>query len=384
MVSLYSKTAIVSFASQMELRFILKKMHFDGNAADVFLDQIFELPKACERPPTDIPLTNYAIFWQTFSENYPFFKLHGVDWRAVGTIYRGQVGPNTKSEGLFTVFRQMIEPLHDSHTGFEASDLNRYFDGIRPDPSSLERAQWEQAVGIIRSKYVLDLISYCGGHVQFGTLSRSIGYLRIDGFYGYVENESYLSNLQALQAALDAIIQKAKGLQAIVIDVRQNNGGDDPLAIEIASRLTATKYLAYKKIARNNPTGRPHFTPPQDVWVAPGVRPAFRGKIVLLIGPDTVSAGETFAMALMSREPHVVRIGLDTQGVFSDILVRHLPNGWRFRLPNEIYLTDRGKAFDGTGIPPEIRMSFFSSGDLKSGRDAALQRALDLLNSSGN
>jgi len=45
-------------------------------------------------------------------------------------------------------------------------------------------------------------------------------------------------------------------------------------------------------------------------------------------------------MALMGRAPHVTQIGLNTQGVFSDVLGRRLPNGWRFGLPNEVYLTN--------------------------------------------
>jgi hypothetical protein len=54
-------------------------------------------------------------------------------------------------------------------------------------------------------------------------------------------------------------------------------------------------------------------------------------------------------MALLGRKPVVSRIGENTQGVFSDVLTRHLPNGWSFGLPNEIYLTEDGKAFDGLG-----------------------------------
>jgi C-terminal processing protease CtpA/Prc len=60
--------------------------------------------------------------------------------------------------------------------------------------------------------------------------------------------------------------------------------------------------------------------------------------------------GETFGMALLGREP-LRLIGLNTQGVFSDILSRSLPNGWRFHLPNELYLTSDGRTFDGTGVP---------------------------------
>jgi C-terminal processing protease CtpA/Prc len=65
--------------------------------------------------------------------------------------------------------------------------------------------------------------------------------------------------------------------------------------------------------------------------------------------------------------------------VFSDVLVRKLPNGWSFGLPNEIYLTKDGKAFDGPGVPPDIAVPIFPSEDLASGRDSALNKALELL-----
>jgi C-terminal processing protease CtpA/Prc len=84
-------------------------------------------------------------------------------------------------------------------------------------------------------------------------------------------------------------------------------------------------------------------------------------------------------MALMDREPHVIRIGLNTQGVFSDVLNRSLPNGWRFHLPNEIYFTAEGKAFDAIGVPPEVRVPFFTPTDLQKGQDKALERAINEL-----
>jgi hypothetical protein len=143
------------------------------------------------------------------------------------------------------------------------------------------------------------------------------------------------------------------------------------------------QYLAYAKVARNNLDGALRFTEPQEVWVMPSTRPYFHGPVVLLIGPDTVSAGETFTMALMEREPHVTRIGLNTQGVFSDVLRRTLPNGWRFQLPNEKYLTKDRQSFDGMGVPPEIRTPFFSPGDIERGRDSALEAALQILADHG-
>jgi hypothetical protein len=79
---------------------------------------------------------------------------------------------------------------------------------------------------------------------------------------------------------------------------------------------------AYTKVARNSTSldVPVKFSEKQPVWVVPSTKPSFKGKVALLIGPDTVSAGETFTTALMGREPHVMRISLNTQGVFSDVL----------------------------------------------------------------
>jgi C-terminal processing protease CtpA/Prc len=91
-----------------------------------------------------------------------------------------------------------------------------------------------------------------------------------------------------------------------------------------------------------------------------------------------VSAAETFTQALLNREPKVTRVGENTQGVFSDVLSRKLPNGWGFGLPNERFVTD-GKSYDGPGIPPDVAVPVFPKSDLDAGRDGAIEKALELL-----
>jgi C-terminal processing protease CtpA/Prc len=91
-----------------------------------------------------------------------------------------------------------------------------------------------------------------------------------------------------------------------------------------------------------------------------------------------VSAAETFTQALINREPAVTRVGQNTQGVFSDVLGRRLPNGWRFGLPNERFVTN-GKSYDGPDIPPTIAVPVFPPADLANGRDTAIEKALQIL-----
>jgi Peptidase family S41/Tricorn protease C1 domain len=358
------------------------RMHMDGTASSIVLHRIAIRPEICRGRPNNTPQQNYAIFWQTFAEQYPFFALHKVDWNAADKEFRLQISANSKPDELFQIFRKMIEPLQDSHTGLEASNIGAEFDGWRNDPNHLDEHAWKRAASVIETKYVRGgLRAYCRDHIQFGSLGRAIGYLRVTTFYDYADVPAYAAELQCLQKSLDLIFDSSIKFNGLVIDVRLNHGGDDPLGIEIASRLTDKKYLAYSKIARNNTdlNAPLHFTEPQPTWVMPTARPGFKGRVVLLIGPDTVSAGETFAMALLDRNPRIRLIGLNTQGVFSDILSRSLPNGWRFHLPNEVYLTSEGKAFDGTGVPPDTRVPFFSEADLQNGKDATLEEAIKQL-----
>ncbi len=160
-----------------------------------------------------------------------------------------------------------------------------------------------------------------------------------------------------------------------MIDVRINGGGADPYGLAIASRLTDSEYVAYAKQARSDPADPTRWTAEQVSVVTKSMRPGFRGPVVELIGIDSVSAAETFTQALLGRRPAVVRVGENTQGVFSDVLARSLPNGWRFGLPNERFVTD-GRTYDGPGIAPDVAVLSFTREGLSSGKDAGIEAAL--------
>jgi C-terminal processing protease CtpA/Prc len=182
----------------------------------------------------------------------------------------------------------------------------------------------------------------------------------------------------ALEAALDTAFASTSAWKGLVIDVRLNNGGADPYGIAIARRLTARPYTAYVKQARSDPADPTRWTAEQPSVVQPTTRPSFRGPVVELTGIQSISAAETFTQALMNRTPKVTRIGETTQGVFSDVLGRSLPNKWQFGLANERFVTD-GKSFDNTGIVPDIAVESFTPAARATGRDAAVVRAVALL-----
>jgi hypothetical protein len=371
-------------------------LHEDGSISNVLLRRTGSRPEPCRHPLADTPLTNYEVFWETFSEQYPFFALREMDWLAVDKKFRPQVTAETKPEELFRILSEMIDPLHDAHTFIDAKSIQKRFHGFRPSADPMQRKNAARITEIIEKKYVSgELRDFCNKKVQFGLMPSSqdaklsnserhgradtIGYLRIRSFSGYSTDREFVQQLDALESALDDIFKDSAKLTGLVIDVRINGGGSDVFGVSIASRLATEEYLAYAKVIRNDLHDPDHRTAPQPIMVHVSQRPGFRGPVVLLTSADSVSAAETFTMALLDRQPHVVRVGASTQGVFSDVLDRQLPNGWSFGLPNEIYLTKDGKAFDAKGVPPDLEVPVFPGEDLANGRDSALEKALELL-----
>ncbi|WP_103377201.1 S41 family peptidase [Streptomyces noursei] len=343
------------------------------------------LPRRCGARPARDPRAVFDVFWQTYAENYPFFRAKGIDWRAVRDRYRPRITAATTDAELFAVLRAMIEPLHDAHTRVVAGE-DRWFAGKRPGtvlPTPASTARVDAALAAALGPHVVQR-QWAGGKLRYADLPGRIGYFRITQFAGYTEKGDHAGDVAALDRALDAVFTAARtrgpdALRGLVLDLRINGGGSDALGLRIASRLTDRPYLAYRKRARNDPRQPGAFTAPEPITVRPYRGPVYTGPVAVLTGPLTISAGETFTQSLMGRSPAPTRIGQPTQGVFSDVLQRALPNGWSFGLPNEEFLTADGRTFDGPGIPPAVRTPVFTEAELSARRDSALARARRLL-----
>jgi len=364
-----------------------KLVHFEGAASDIRIDRLSRMPAVCDHPSANTPLANFEVFRRTWAENYISFDLKHADWSQIVAANRSKITAATSPLELFDVLEAMIEPLGDMHTGIQAPKLKRRFYGKQPRTERLVKGGFDKfekhgmrpLLAVTERAYLHGPLStFCNGRIQYGHIDNVTGYLRILAFGAYTKHGGYAGGLTGLEAALDTIFSGPK-LKSLVIDMRINFGGDDPYGLAIASRLAAGDYLAYTKQARAGPIDRTKWTPGDSSWIRPSSRPGFRGPVVVLTGPLTISAGETFTQALMGRTPHITRIGENTAGLFSDVLGRRLPNGWTFGLPNEVFRTPEGIAFDVSGIPPDIVVPVFADADVAAGKDPAMAKALEIL-----
>jgi Peptidase family S41 len=368
-----------------------KLLHNDGSASDMRIDRVPGRRAACDQETPNTPIGNLEAFTRTWAENYISFDLKHADWDKVVAENRANVSAETTPAKLFDILEGMIQPFGDAHTFLMGSELKREFHGFRPGTHrvvnelaggggmrAFQRSGVSKLFEVTERGYLHSpLRTFCNDQIKYGHIDDTTGYLRITSFSGYAKG-GFANGAAALEAALDEIFSDPE-LKALVIDVRINFGGDDPYGLSIASRLAKSEYLAYTKYARADATEHDKWTPADPSVVRPSSRPGFRGPVVELMGPLTISAGETFTQALMGRTPHVTRIGENTQGVFSDVLVRKLPNGWVFGLPNEVYRTPEGIAFDGPGISPDVAVPVFAASDVASGKDPEMERALQIL-----
>jgi hypothetical protein len=354
------------------------RVHVGFAASDMILHRIARKPAVCDTPTPNTPRSNFDVFAATFAEHYPFFAERKVNWTAVVDSNRAKITDSTTPEQLFDVLAGMMVPLRDAHTGMMARAISRTAGGMRRTPSFIPPEEFGSAFALVTRYLAGPLHPFCMEQLEFGMLGRDIGYLRIRSFSRYSSSGSFATDTAALGAALDTIFSSAKAWKGMVIDVRINGGGSDPYGLLIAGRLTPTPYTAYVKQARNDPTDPTKWTPAQASMVHPTSRPSFHGAVVELIGVQSVSAAETFTQALLKRPVKVTRVGENTQGVFSDVLGRRLPNGWVFRLPNERFVTD-GKSYDVVGIAPDVFVESLTPAARGTGKDAAIEKAIALL-----
>jgi carboxyl-terminal processing protease len=179
-----------------------------------------------------------------------------------------------------------------------------------------------------------------------------------------------------LTAALDKIADDFNDLDGIIIDIRNNPGGDDSTAITIINRFCDRKRVAFHRKTKNGPR-EDDFTSLKTWHIEPQGDAQFTGPIVLLTCDSVFSGGEAFALAIRQL-PHITIIGDHTNGIFSYQLEKKLPNGWHYRLSYQKYFSADMVCYEGKGVPVDIRL-LNKKTDIENGIDPLITRALKVL-----
>ena len=318
--------------------------------------------------------------WETFNNRYPFFKLRGVDWQVQYDKHRPRVMAGTSDEELFHIFCQMLDPLDDGHVELKAKldekgqeaylhcgEEAALLSGVQgfSDQSALSLRQRKRfsptASGALRTPAAW-MLRYCR--------SQTVGYIRILELEGVKKGK--------LTTALDTIAVDFKDLQGFIIDIRDNPGGDDSIAVAIINRFCDRERVAFYRRTKIGP-GDDAFKPLKTFLIKPEGEVQFTGPIVLLTCDAVFSGGEAFALAI-KQLPYVTIVGDHTNGIFSYQLEKKLANGWEYCLSYQEYLSPDMICYEAKGVPADIVL-LNSTADIENGVDPLITGALEVLTS---
>lgn len=319
-----------------------KYFHRSDTSTYMRAQKLQHLPSNCSSQIDASAEQVVNVFKANFWQHYPFFDEKKVSWEFNQSTFKSETT-------LFSELVNLVAPLKDAHIALVAPNIDSFYFGSESLSPPKVHYDLDYLSNILAEAVHVRL----GGKLYFSHLSDDLGYLSVQSFSGF-DDIGGLSDLDRFTAVLNEVFTQFKDKKGLVIDIRNNTGGSDKLALMLASRLTDSDYLAYSKQAVQQAEGNLTWTEPQKVWVKAESSNVFKGNVVLITNRQTISAGETFVMALFNREPKVVRIGQRTAGHFSDMLPRTLPNGWLFALPNERYIDQSGNSYDISGISPDI------------------------------
>lgn len=326
------------------------------------------LPASCDTPLGKDALASFDMLWHGFQEHYAYFDLRGVDWDQMRATYRPHVTAETDPETLLNIFIQMLGPLRDGHVSLITPE-GQIADDVLPDWAEGLSAQG--MVDVMRNAFAQHVPegSRPAESMGLGMTADGLGYMTLINF-----DEALVAGDLSMASIMGGFLAKHPDMKALVIDTRVNFGGSDLAGYALAAQLTQKPVeIGSKAVWQDG-----HWLKDTALRIEPGQEGAtWDGPVYLLTSGVTISAAETFALAL-SHFDNVTVVGAPSNGILSDMSFLALPNGWAASLSNERYLNAAGENFEGQGVPVDIAAPVIPQ-EIANGRDRAYEAVLEHL-----
>jgi carboxyl-terminal processing protease len=380
--------------------------------------------------------------WETVRDRYYDSSLHGIDWEAERARFRPLAAEAPDAAEFYAVLRRMLGQLRDAHTRVYAPDEKFDWQHPRiigvglsvrevenqPVVVAVERGSDAERAGlragdVIKSidnepalaLFARRLSEQAGASASAAARLRAMATIfegardstvriewvdakgrervaslrrewrnrdavlrvrRVAGV-GVVEFEAFTPSVTL--DLMRALAERLKGVRGLVIDLRNNGGGEAEAMVEIASAfLPAGKSLG-RFTDRNHRAAFEPQTRAALLLSADRVK-SFHDPLLILTSERTSSAAEIF-VAAMKEADRATTLGAQTCGCVLAIRRHHtLPDGGELDVSEMDYRTANGLRLEGTGVAPDANIPL-KINDLRAGRDRPLEQAIEILKS---
>ncbi len=309
---------------------------------------------------SDTPEGNFEALWKIIDEHYCFFdyKQHeyGLDWQAVYNKYKVRARGDMTSAQLFEVLSDMLAELRDGHVNLSAShDFGRYW-------------TWHEAYPANFSDTLLR--RYLGTDYK---IASGLDYRILDDNIGYVRYESFSDGIG--EGNLDEVLSFMLLCRGLIIDIRNNGGGDLTNAEKLAARFCQEKTLV-GYIQHKTGKGHSDFSALEPRYLEPSSRIRWHKPVCVLTNRHVYSAANEF-VSQMKALPTVQIVGDRTGGGAGMPFSSSLPNGWTVRF-SAVPIYDAQKHNTEFGIDPDYNVQL-TDADFARGKDTIIEFARQLL-----
>ncbi len=309
-------------------------------------------------PPitADMAAAAFDQLWAAFDKDYAMFVLRPeVDWDALKAQYRPLALTSQSTYEFAGVCADLLKPLRDLHVALTVSGA--YVPVYnRPRPYNANPDAYPLLLGGLNSP---------SSSIQWAVTSDHIGFIVI---YNWTDT--------SLPAQLDAALDNMRDTRGLIVDVRLNGGGSEPLAQQVAARFL-DRQVTYAYSQYRNGSLHTDLTAKSPRTLGPRGPFRYDRPVIVLIGQRCMSSNESF-IAMMTCAPQVVTMGDRTAGSSGNPETVQLPLTMTVNVPLWIdYLPD-GTPLDEKGIVPQV--PFAASPEAFEGqRDDLLSAAVQRL-----
>lgn len=308
------------------------------------------LPAGCIREDdvTNTPEGNFETLWKIIDEHYCFLEYKQIDWDAIHTQYSKLITNNMSSEGLFEVLGKMLNELQDGHVNLTSSHNVSYYDAWYQDyPRNFREDIVED---YYLGKASTDYRTAAG--MKYKILEDNIGYIRYESFSAGIGNGN-----------LDEVLSYLAVCNGLIIDVRNNGGGNVTNSTRIAARFTNEKVLT-GYISHKTGKGHNDFSEPYPIYLEPNEGVRWQKKVVVLTNRRSYSATNDFVNQMRCL-PNVTIMGDKTGGGSGMPFTSELPNGWTVRFSASPHYGLNMEQIEW-GIDPDIKVDILPEDEAAS------------------
>jgi hypothetical protein len=318
----------------------------------------------------------YEELFTYFPDYYSYSEFKGIDWNHEFEKRKNEfINSNSNIEFAINLL-SVIKQANDPHMYIDVKGERYYSGRTRIIVPNYVRSN--TIFKKLEDQKFANNFQFVGGRIG------DVGYIGIKNWNLDIENLKLSCwGHQDSTIMLRDYLKELSSLDNIIVDVRENAGGNETYAKQFASFFTDDTVAYEKIIVRDTISNK--FETEREKYIYPNEIPLdYEGNIYVLSGPNVMSSNESFLL-MMKQLDNVQIAGMKSYGSTGNPIPVELSNNIKIFIPSWKAYTLDNILIEGNGIEPDIEINSVENNEItkdswnKEQEDKLLNDILELI-----